>query len=507
MFCTACGAKNPGDANFCNRCGHRTLRNSAPKITEEEFVQAADTEERVREMLMLAYQRYETGDLEAAIKTCQQALDERPDSTDAHSLMSTLYEKQGEREKAIAERERVLALNPGSIADREKLDELRDGKSPVKAGRIISSHRTSTSLLDSRAGAALIASCVALLVLGAGATTIWLSRPKPIPIPNMGTQKIADLPPGLTNNGGINGTVGASDGQNKPSTTFNGAPITNGVIPDMNGTSAAPNSVGYSQGPSNAAAINAAHNATSNAANRAALNRLGSGGGPVRDNFREVPPARINLPPANGADRGNFNAAPAGNGNTRGSDQGSTVHLPDNNGLSGAEVGPGPNGNNGGAPSGNSGNGFSGTQGASGTGNGSKGTGRIEIIVSPGAPKPGGNGTNGNSARINGGNTDTTTSSLDSRSQRRIAQDLQSRNQYKQAISAYIKALDGAADDAGAIHQQIGLCYQRLDEKDSAISHYNSAIAAYKQQVSGGHNVDSANRGIRACEAGIKACQ
>ena len=136
MFCTACGVKNPGDANFCKQCGHRMERSNSRPLSEEEFAFPADPNETVRKLLVTAYKHYEIQNLDAALRACHEAVLIRPDSTDVHSLMSTLYEKQGNIPLAITEREKVLDLNPGSIADREKLDELKEGKPLAKAGKI-----------------------------------------------------------------------------------------------------------------------------------------------------------------------------------------------------------------------------------------------------------------------------------------------------------------------------------------------------------------------------------
>jgi hypothetical protein len=206
--------------------------------------------------------------------------------------------------------------------------------------------------------------------------------------------------------------------------------------------------------------------------------------------IRQIPPATIQVPSGN-TDRqqGGFQQPdPQAN---RLANTGSTVHLPDN-GLGASELGPPPGTTQG-------------TQPPPATTVPPRDRGKIEIIVSndsaPGKTLP----NTGNAGRTDSGNS--SGSSMDSRTARRIAQDYQLKGQYKLAISNYIKALDGAGDDAGSIHYQIGLCYQRLDERDSAISQYSSAIVAYREMLSAGKNTDAANRGIRAAEAGIKACQ
>ena len=87
------------------------------------------------------------------------------------------------------------------------------------------------------------------------------------------------------------------------------------------------------------------------------------------------------------------------------------------------------------------------------------------------------------------------------------AERARARGDYRTATREYLKALDGAGDDAADIHYQLGRCYQFLEENDSAISHYTDAITEYKRIASSGKNADEANRQIKRCEAGIRACQ
>src|SRR5262245_48764648 len=125
MFCTACGIKNADDSNFCRQCGHALERPAAHSVSEEAFERALPEEEQVGALLERAYRLRKAGNVPGAIALCEEALRLRPDSTSAHSLLGQLYELEGERDLAVREYERVLQLNPGSIADRVKLDALR----------------------------------------------------------------------------------------------------------------------------------------------------------------------------------------------------------------------------------------------------------------------------------------------------------------------------------------------------------------------------------------------
>lgn len=77
---------------------------------------------------------------------------------------------------------------------------------------------------------------------------------------------------------------------------------------------------------------------------------------------------------------------------------------------------------------------------------------------------------------------------------------------YDEAIRLYQQALNGAANPA-AIHQQIGICNQRLGRNEQAAASYKAAIEIYKKQLSDGKNVDEARRGLAAAEAGLKVVQ
>lgn len=130
MFCSSCGTRNGTDSNFCKQCGIRLDKSVPVKIDPDDFERALPDEEHVSALLERAYQRRKEGDIEGAISLCVEALHLPIESTSAHSLLGQLYEEQGNREAAIHEYERVLTLNPASIADRVKLDQLRSGDSP-----------------------------------------------------------------------------------------------------------------------------------------------------------------------------------------------------------------------------------------------------------------------------------------------------------------------------------------------------------------------------------------
>ncbi|MCS7191887.1 MAG: hypothetical protein NZ937_02740 [Armatimonadetes bacterium] len=59
----------------------------------------------------------------------------------------------------------------------------------------------------------------------------------------------------------------------------------------------------------------------------------------------------------------------------------------------------------------------------------------------------------------------------------------------------------------GYIRQQLALALQQLRRYDEAAEEYANAIAAYKRQIEQGINVSSAKRGIEACQRGLEICK
>lgn len=463
MFCTQCGTRNGSDAKFCKQCGHRLERTGPLKISEEDFQLPESRDEKVRDLLLEAFKKYEVGDIDAAVVVCSEALELRPESTDAHSLMSTLYEKKGETERAIAERERVLVLNPGSIADREKLDELRDGHVAITPRKITSSHRSNDApILTSIRLQAAAAIAVIIVVFGiATGAMVWVAKQNKASMADASSRQVSQPPNpavvGTTNPGslqaapGTQGTTQTSANQAQPNQGTN-------IQPALNGGNGA--------------------NSQANQPNLTTQERR------QRDrdsnptlSTSELRPAPINPGIDSSGGRVGRGAIP---------ERGSSVILPD----TGPNTEPGTS-----QPQGST----AGQQNNNRTKNSPQGTFEIVVTRDPGA----------NASGASGGSKSTTdsTGSLDSRGNLEVARDLHNKLQYSKAITFYRKALDGAGDGAGDIHQKIGLCYQALGEKETAINQYQQAIDSFKSLVAAGKNVDSAKQAIRSCERSIKACQ
>jgi tetratricopeptide (TPR) repeat protein len=175
MFCTSCGTKNAADSKFCKQCGHELEKTTGSRVREEDFDRALPEDEQINALLERAYRARKAGDTAHAIVLCQEALQLRPDSTTAHSLLGQLYESIGEHDLAIRAYERVLQLNPGSIADRVKLDELRGGDLPALRGApaphiVLTQDRPRQSVNQLMGGIAL---AIILLLVGASVGLAW----------------------------------------------------------------------------------------------------------------------------------------------------------------------------------------------------------------------------------------------------------------------------------------------------------------------------------------------
>jgi tetratricopeptide (TPR) repeat protein len=204
------------DSNYCKKCGHPLEKTTPTKISEEEYDRALPEDEQLSALLERAYRQRTQGDVAAAISLCEEALRLRPKSTSAHALLAQLYEQNGQIESAIRELETVLQLNPGSIADRVKLDELRGG-ALADPPRVVSPHvvvaeRGANSLAPMMLGIA------ALIVLTLGGAFALMNRsheaersqpPTALTLPPSGTPTAASPAPQADNAapGAANGTA------------------------------------------------------------------------------------------------------------------------------------------------------------------------------------------------------------------------------------------------------------------------------------------------------------
>lgn len=131
MNCTKCGTPNDDGSKYCKECGERISDPSkTARLSPDEHL-------KVGEFIYLAYRESEAGHLDNAVAACQGALAINDGNPATHALLASLYERKGDLARAIYEYERVVSLNPGSLDDRRKLEQLRAGLlTPVGLPRI-----------------------------------------------------------------------------------------------------------------------------------------------------------------------------------------------------------------------------------------------------------------------------------------------------------------------------------------------------------------------------------
>lgn len=175
VFCTQCGAQLQEGSKYCHQCGHR-LQPGRSTLTLDENAFELDSPERqekIRQLLNEALTCEAEGRFQEAILACEGVLVLDPGNTSAHSLLGLIYEKQGDLRKAAAEYEKVVTLNPDSVADRAKLEEVRRRlRMPVAAPP-----RETANPLPLVIGAFV---SVGLFVAGLAALN-YQSKPKPAP--------------------------------------------------------------------------------------------------------------------------------------------------------------------------------------------------------------------------------------------------------------------------------------------------------------------------------------
>ncbi len=130
MHCHDCNTANTVDSKYCKECGAKInegYRTMMLSVQDLPLGQSDETLDRLTRLLDMAFWHNEAGNLAAAITASEAALAINPNSTTAHSLLGSLYEKKGDDAQAINHFEAVLALNPESAADAAKLDQIRRG--------------------------------------------------------------------------------------------------------------------------------------------------------------------------------------------------------------------------------------------------------------------------------------------------------------------------------------------------------------------------------------------
>jgi len=130
VHCHDCNTANSVDSKYCKECGAKMNEGYRTMMLSVQDLPTGQDEEalgRLTRLLDMAFWHNEAGNIAAAITASEAALAINPNSTTAHSLLGSLYEKNDDDAHAIEHFEAVLALNPNSAADASKLEQLRRG--------------------------------------------------------------------------------------------------------------------------------------------------------------------------------------------------------------------------------------------------------------------------------------------------------------------------------------------------------------------------------------------
>lgn len=470
MFCPECGTKNPAENNFCRQCGHKVESIAANKISEADFTRALPEDEQVAGLMDKAYRLRSEKNLPEAVLVCREALALLPDSTSAHSLLGQLQEESGNHEAAITEYRKVLELNPGSIADRMKLDDLlKDpahsslNESPPPRVHMIDRH-------SDRVPAGVLAAGFGILVLLLGGVLALILNTLHTNSP----QYIVDRT-GIKDHGSPSVT-----GSETTNPQNNGSPNTSGI---------AANSATANNNPMNSNATTPNKNGSGNTANNRSNNPpVGPSSGIPLNGYPlnyipypvpTFPNAGMNAsnPPSGAAPPANSQKVKSAalkpnplaskrNNNTNPNTDSARIHLPSPPDED-KEI--------------------------------------INITVSKG----GGNGIVGNQGSANPANTgEQSRNPATSEAQTHIqaGQDRMNKMDYSGAITALRLALPNANDDSGFVYQLLGQCYQEKQDNKNGLFYYQHGKTEYKRLMDAGRQSDQIRNGIRICENGIKIC-
>lgn len=135
MFCPDCGFETVEGSRFCKRCGKR-LSHGSNAIHEEllsaissseslDASQITGVEHRIEQLLGDAMRCQSEARYQEALMICEAIIEVDSTNTSAHSMMAIVYEKMGKTALAIEQLRIVTQINPGSVADRIRLDELQ----------------------------------------------------------------------------------------------------------------------------------------------------------------------------------------------------------------------------------------------------------------------------------------------------------------------------------------------------------------------------------------------
>ena len=464
MLCQECKNRNPIGNKFCRECGAKL---SVPQdvLAAEEAARAEveRTQERVARLLTDARLLADQGKLEQAILLAEEASEQMPKSSSAHSLLATLYERVGANAKAVAAMERVAALNPESEADLATLERLKQMPPGSVPTRLLARSATPEA------------------VRPAAGQNIWL----PIAAAGMVGAFVLGIGLSVVNN------RNADDAAQRNRANLTGTT----QIARNSGNLETPSAPISSPGESVAPKINLPPPSDSNADPFTPQN------GSVTVNAR---PAVQPSPSANHAAAPSLSAAtsslPLPGSLTRSTTLGPApvklIGVPtksqESNGDAAGSFGQGGRITVG-APSAN--NSLPAPAAPASTPQ-PQGDGYIRISVR--APQASDSGAGAASRSVQSDSSDGSSGAL------LRAQAQQNAGRYQEAVSSYQMAVNSDPGSAGEAYQGMALCYQHMGDTGSARAAYRNAMSAYEREAASGRGGNSAQRGIASCKAALE---
>jgi tetratricopeptide (TPR) repeat protein len=458
MTCTQCKSRNPVGNKFCRECGAAlTLLEGSLEAEEAARIEAERRQEQVASLLADAFRKSEQREYAAALPLVEEAVTLMPDSTSAQAMLSTVYERLGRNEEAIAATERVVELNPDSTADKQRLDQLRRGiHVPPRTGAEGKSRSFAPYL------PMVVAGSVAALVLLIGLSVLNRGRaagqtPAAVvaeaPTGAEGSAEAAE--PGLNDTPQQKSYLPPPDSREDPFAPLTPAAARTEPSPSTPRTTPLPR-------PAENASITAV----------------------PAPSHRFIPPAPVAVPE---------NVARSGSGGGNGGLPYLTAAENTSGGFgAGGRIAVGP------PQASGSGADDAGATAASQEPPQNDGLPPGSYIkVKVGAPSAGSGGSSPDPS------SSPSSVSMPIENPMARAQRLQSSGRYKEAITAYREALSSGAA-AGEAYQGIARSYERLGDSTAARSAYHDALRAYESQAASGRNADAAQRGIASCKAALE---
>jgi tetratricopeptide (TPR) repeat protein len=159
VSCKHCATQNSLDSAFCKKCG---------TVIPTEQARAAN--DRLERAVADGFKAFNAGRVDEAMHVAEQAVAENPTSTTALSLKAMCHERRGEISEALDCHERILELDPESMIDKIKVNDLRNILVTSTSAAAVPDRRF--AIMGAVAAFVLVASIGVLFAKGTGEPTV-----------------------------------------------------------------------------------------------------------------------------------------------------------------------------------------------------------------------------------------------------------------------------------------------------------------------------------------------